>query len=118
MHLPILLAGGVIFAMVAVIIMKAHFVVLAAQSRFRPVVRGIFAVAVLAALGSLVPDVLGLGLGTLRNLVNEDHLLVVILILFVAKFAAVMLSSFAGFSGGYFSPALFLVRQQAVLWRR
>lgn len=108
MHLPILLAGGVIFAMVAVIIMKAHFVVLAAQSRFRPVVRGIFAVAVLAALGSLVPDVLGLGLGTLRNLVNEDHLLVIILILFVAKFAAVMLSSFAGFSGGYFSPALFL----------
>lgn len=107
-HLPLLLLGGVIFALVAISIMKMNFLCIAHQDRLGPVSRGAVVVVLLALLGTALPDVLGLGLDTLKQLIAQDLIVTAVLLLFCFKFVAVLLSVYGGFVGGYFSPALYL----------
>ena len=70
--------------------------------------RGAVVVVLLALLGTALPDVLGLGLDTLKQLIAQDLIVTAVLLLFCFKFVAVLLSVYGGFVGGYFSPALYL----------
>ena len=107
-HLPLLLLAGMVFALVAITFMKLNFLCLAHQDRLSSLSRGLAVVVLLALLGTFLPDVLGIGLGTLKQLINQDFVLTAVLLLFCFKFIAVLLSVYGGFVGGYFSPALYL----------
>ena len=107
-HLPILLLAGIVFALVAILIMKMNFWCIAHQNRLSSLPRGIIVVVMLALLGTFLPEVLGLGLDTLKHIISQDFVLMAVLLLFCFKFLAVLLSVYGGFVGGYFSPALYL----------
>ena len=107
-HLPILLLAGIVFALVAILIMKMNFWCIAHQNRLSSLPRGTIVVVMLALLGTFLPEVLGLGLDTLKHIINQDFVLMAVLLLFCFKFIAVLLSVYGGFVGGYFSPALYL----------
>ena len=107
-HLPILLLAGIVFALVAILIMKMNFWCIAHQNRLSSLPRGTIVVVMLALLGTFLPEVLGLGLDTLKHIISQDFVLMAVLLLFCFKFIAVLLSVYGGFVGGYFSPALYL----------
>ena len=107
-HLPILLLAGIMFALVAILIMKMNFWCIARQNKLSSLPRGTIVVVMLALLGTFLPEVLGLGLDTLKHIINQDFFLKTVLLLFCFKFIAVLLSVYGGFVGGYFSPALYL----------
>ena len=107
-HLPILLLAGIVFALVAILIMKMNFWCITHQNRLSSLPRGTIVVVMLALLGTFLPEVLGLGLDTLKHIISQDFVLMAVLLLFCFKFIAVLLSVYGGFVGGYFSPALYL----------
>ncbi len=107
-HLPTLLLAGIVFALVAILIMKMNFWFIARQNKLSSLPRGTIVVVMLALLGTFLPEVLGLGLDTLKHIINQDFVLMTVLLLFCFKFVALLLSVYGGFVGGYFSPALYL----------
>lgn len=59
-------------------------------------------------IGYFLPQVFGYGYGTISKLLNQEILLTTILLLFVFKIIAFVLTIGSGASGGIFSPALFI----------
>ena len=107
---PVLLLSGLVFGLLAVGLMTAHFVVLRQIGRLAvsPVLVGVSGAVLLAGIGFLVPDVLGLGMDTIVQITAGQFVLTALVVLLIAKFAAIVISSSAGFVGGFFSPALFI----------
>ena len=107
---PVLLLSGLVFGLLAVGLMAAHFFTLRQLSglSLSPVVLGLAGVLLLAGLGFMVPEVLGLGMDTIMQMTAGQFVLSSLVVLLAAKFAAIIISSTTGFVGGFFSPALFL----------
>ena len=107
---PVLLLSGLVFGLLAVGLMAAHFFALHQISRFAvsPVMIGVSGAILLAGIGLLVPDVLGLGMDTLMQMTAGQFTLSGLAVLLIAKFVAIVISSSVGFVGGFFSPALFI----------
>ncbi|MFW6100720.1 MAG: chloride channel protein, partial [Bacteroidota bacterium] len=59
-------------------------------------------------IGYFLPQVFGYGYGTISNLLNEEIVLGTIVLLFVFKIIAFVLTLGSGASGGIFSPSLFI----------
>lgn len=59
-------------------------------------------------LSQTLPEVLGLGIGVINNLLSNVETMEVLFILLLAKLSAVILSATIGFSGGFVGPALFV----------
>lgn len=103
-----MLAAGAVFGAVAILFMVAlrHGARLAALLGLSPAAA--LAVAALGAglAGGLVPEAMGLGGQTLRDLIAGNHTLMQDLVILIAK---ILLTAFCigmGFFGGVFSPAL------------
>jgi len=77
---------------------------------FKPVLGGL----ILGAIGLFLPHVFGIGYGTVSNIVNQHlghqglGLLGFLLLLSLAKIAALSLTLGSGGSGGVFAPSLFI----------
>src|SRR6056297_61259 len=59
-------------------------------------------------IGYFLPQVFGYGYGTISQLLNQEILLTTVLLLFVFKILAFVLTIGSGASGGIFSPSLFI----------
>lgn len=70
----------------------------------KPAVGGLF----LGLLGYLVPDILGIGFGTIHAALTGQTALVLLCLLIFAKILATSLTLGSGASGGVFAPALFI----------
>ena len=66
----------------------------------------LIAIIGLSIIGTLYPEVMGLGTAAIVNLTNTDGLFIVAVAILIAKIIATALSLGFGFFGGVFSPAL------------
>ena len=73
-------------------------------SHFKPALGGLM----VGVIGYFLPQVFGYGYGTISNLLNHEVVFTTILLLFVFKIVAFVLTIGSGASGGIFSPALFI----------
>ena len=103
-HLPILLLAGIVFALVAILIMKMNFWCIARQNRLSSLPRGTPVVVMLALLGTFLPEVLGLGLDTLKHIINQDFVLMAVLLLFLLQVYCGFVICLWRVCGGIFFP--------------
>jgi CIC family chloride channel protein len=73
-------------------------------SHLKPALGGLM----VGVIGYFLPQVFGYGYGTISNLLNHEVVFTTILLLFVFKIVAFVLTIGSGASGGIFSPALFI----------
>ena len=66
------------------------------------------AIFILSTIGSLLPEVMGLGTGVIALTVSGQYTLIMLVLLFFGKLVTTTISLSFGFFGGVFSPALFL----------
>jgi len=71
---------------------------------FKPALGGLL----VGVIGYFLPQVFGYGYGTISQLLNQEILLTTVLLLFVFKILAFVLTIGSGASGGIFSPSLFI----------
>jgi len=101
---------GVVSAVVAIIYMRAIFLVESTVESsklpvwFQPVCGGLL----IGAIAVFLPQILGVGYLATDAALRAEFGLQLLLILIVAKIAAVAISIGFGFGGGVFSPSLFL----------
>jgi chloride channel protein, CIC family len=103
---PTLLASGLFFCL----FMKLLFASgkLAANSGLSPLPLGLLAAVSCGAVAMFVPEVLGLGVGTVNEILENGYLIGFLLVLLVLKLIVTSLSIGFGLFGGVFSPALFI----------
>lgn len=103
---------GLLSALVAVIYMRSILWASAEAGRLgmRPIFRIPIAGLLLGIVGLWVPEILGIGLDTLRVLFSEDNPYAAghLALLLVLKIAATAWCLGMGFAGGVFSPALLI----------
>ncbi len=73
-------------------------------AHFKPALGGLM----VGVIGYFLPQVFGYGYDTISNLLNQEVVLTTILLLFVFKIVAFVLTIGSGASGGIFSPSLFI----------
>ena len=107
---PTLLASGLFFGLIAILFMKLLFASgkLAAISGLSPLPLGLSAAVLCGAVAMFVPEVLGLGVGTVNVILENGYLIGFLLVLLVLKLIVTSLSIGFGLFGGVFSPALFI----------
>ena len=107
---PTLLASGLFFGLIAILFMKMLFASgkLAASSGLSPLPLGLSAAVLCGAVAMFVPEVLGLGVGTVNVILENGYLIGFLLVLLVLKLIVTSLSIGFGLFGGVFSPALFI----------
>ena len=71
---------------------------------FKPALGGLM----VGVIGYFLPQVFGYGYGTISQMLNQEVVLITVLLLFVFKIIAFVLTIGSGASGGIFSPALFI----------
>ena len=107
---PTLLASGLFFGLIAILFMRLLFASgkLAAISGLSPLPLGLSAAVLCGAVAMFVPEVLGLGVGTVNVILENGYLIGFLLVLLVLKLIVTSLSIGFGLFGGVFSPALFI----------
>lgn len=107
---PAFLLLGVVCAVVAIAFMRSIFLVdgLVARSRIPVWLRPMLGGLVIGLIGLEVPEVLGVGYLPTDAALHGEFVLTTLVVLLVAKIAAVAVTLGSGFGGGVFSPALFL----------
>ena len=107
---PILLASGLFFGLIAILFMKLLFAggKMAAGTGLSPLPLGLLAAVLCGAVGMFVPEVLGLGVGTVNAILENGYFVGFLLVLLVLKLIVTSLSIGFGLFGGVFSPALFI----------
>jgi CIC family chloride channel protein len=110
LELPAFVLLGLVCAAVAVLFMRSIDLAqrAAEASRLPPWSRPMVGGLLVGAIALFYPEVLGVGYGTTDAALKETLTLTLVLSLVVAKMVAVAISLGAGFSGGVFSPSLFL----------
>ena len=109
-QVPALLIGGLIFSLIAVFLMKSTLGGLAyiGKSNLSVFSKGCIAVFALGMLGISVPETSGIGMAGLSNILAGKYEVTALIILFCAKFLAILISICFGFVGGFVSPALII----------
>jgi len=108
--LPVALLAGPVFGIIAVLYMMAirRSAQIAGKSGRSPVTLLFFATVVTGLVGMVLPEILGLGTGTVLDMLNLQLALTLLLIILVAKTVMTALCVGFGLFGGLFSPALFV----------
>ena len=100
--------AGPVFGIVAIIFMNSLIFFNKVSVKFFSSVLLRYAIAIIAlsAIGHFVPEVMGLGTGTVLGAVSGEYVLYFALIILIGKILATSVSLGFGFFGGVFSPAL------------
>ena len=100
--------AGPLFGLVAIIFMNSliFFNKLSVKFFSNVFLRYAIAIIALSAIGHFVPEVMGLGTGTVLGAVSGEYVLYFALIILIGKILATSISLGLGFFGGVFSPAL------------
>ncbi len=100
--------AGPLFGLVAIIFMNSLIFFNKLSVKFFSNVFLRYAIAIIAvsAIGHFVPEVMGLGTGTVLGAVSGEYVLYFALIILIGKIVATSVSLGFGFFGGVFSPAL------------
>ena len=100
--------AGPVFGLVAIIFMNSliFFNKLSVKFFSNVFLRYAIAIIALSAIGHFVPEVMGLGTGTVLGAVSGEYVLYFALIILIGKILATSISLGLGFFGGVFSPAL------------
>ena len=100
--------AGPVFGIVAIIFMNSliFFNKLSVKFFSNVFLRYAIAIIALSAIGHFVPEVMGLGTGTVLGAVSGEYVLYFALIILIGKILATSVSLGFGFFGGVFSPAL------------
>ncbi len=100
--------AGPLFGLVAIIFMNSliFFNKLSVKFFSNVFLRYAIAIIALSAIGHFVPEVMGLGTGTVLGAVSGEYVLYFALIILIGKILATSVSLGFGFFGGVFSPAL------------
>ena len=100
--------AGPVFGLVAIIFMNSliFFNKLSVKFLSNVFLRYAIAIIALSAIGHFVPEVMGLGTGTVLGAVSGEYVLYFALIILIGKIIATSVSLGFGFFGGVFSPAL------------
>ena len=107
---PGLLVSGLFFGIVAVIVIRLQINVSkwVGRSGLTDWQLGGIAVAICSCVGFFVPEALGLGPSTVRDMLSLEFGLVALTIFLVAKIILTAASTCLGYSLGIFSPSLFI----------
>ena len=107
---PTLLASGLFFGLVAILFMRLLFAggKLAVRTGLTPLPLGLLAAVICGAVAMFVPEVLGLGVGTVNEILDDGYLIGFLITLLILKLLVTSLSIGFGLFGGIFSPALFI----------
>lgn len=107
---PTLLASGLFFGLVAILFMRLLFAggKLAVRTGLAPLPLGLLAAVICGAVAMFVPEVLGLGVGTVNEILDDGYLIGFLVTLLILKLLVTSLSIGFGLFGGIFSPALFI----------
>ena len=102
------LFSGPLFGAVAIVYMNSlfYFASLAKKIKAPEVYRILIGILVLSCIGSLLPDVMGLGTYTIKSIFGADYGLMMLIFILITKIIATSVSLNFGFFGGVFSPAL------------
>ena len=100
--------AGPLFGVVAIIFMNTLIFFNKLSVKFFPNVflKYTIAIVVLSAIGHFVPEVMGLGTGTVLDAVSGEFVLYFAIIILLGKIIATSISLGFGFFGGVFSPAI------------
>jgi CIC family chloride channel protein len=108
--LPVALVTGPLFGVVAVLYMMAirRSALIAGSSGRSPAQLLLIAAVLTGLVGMVLPEVLGLGTGTVLDMLSMKIALTMLLIILIAKTVMTALCVGFGLFGGLFSPALFV----------
>lgn len=109
-QVPSLLAGGLLFSLIAVLIMKSTLNGIAAVNKLNLHVihTGMIAILGLGVLGIFVPETIGIGMKPLLGILSGEYASSALILLFITKIIAILISICFGFVGGFVSPALII----------
>ena len=107
--LPIVLGLGASAAVLAIVFMRSLLMTAAwAKARNNDLAMLLLAATLMAVIGMLVPEAIGLGTQSVNDLLAGEKLLGEAVLMLFAKLLATVVCIGMGLFGGVFSPALFL----------
>ena len=108
--IPILIIASPIIAVAAIVYMEAlrRSVVIAKGTGWSAERLVITAATICGLVGIWIPEILGLGIGTINAMLDGVYQLPALILLLIAKIAMTALCIGFGLFGGVFSPALFV----------
>jgi CIC family chloride channel protein len=107
--LPVVLGLGACAALLAIVFMRSLLMTAAwAKARNNDLAMVLLAATVMAIIGMLVPEAVGLGTQSVNDLLAGDKLVGQAALMLLAKLVATVVCIGLGLVGGVFSPALFL----------
>ena len=100
--------AGPIFGLTAILYMKSllYFGKIAASKNLKTIHKYVFCIISLSIIGHFVPEVMGLGTGTVIGTLETNYTLLILIIILFGKILATSISLNFGFFGGVFSPAI------------
>ena len=109
-HLPFFIITGLITGLVSIIYMKGltHKRFFPDISKINPIVQPAVAGLICGIFSCFVPEVIGIGTETIRDLVSGKLSLEFVILLLVLKMMLTIICLRLGLIGGVFAPALFL----------
>jgi len=108
--IPELIVASPFIAIAAILYMQAlrSSASFAAKSGWSPQRLIMTAATICGAIGIFLPEILGLGIGTINSMLAGNYSLLMLVLLLFAKIAMTALCVGFGLFGGVFSPALFI----------
>lgn len=108
--IPVLIIASPIIAVAAIVYMEAlrRSVVIAKDTGWSAERLVITAATICGLVGIWIPEILGLGIGTINAMLDGVYQLPALILLLIAKIAMTALCIGFGLFGGVFSPALFV----------
>jgi CIC family chloride channel protein len=104
------LLSGPVYGVIAIFYMRSllFFAKLSKKMSAKPFYNTFIGVLILSIVGSLFPEVMGLGTQTVQNIFEVQYGLGILLLILFGKIVATSISLNFGFFGGVFSPALLI----------
>ena len=108
--LPLLLVSGIVCSLIAILYMYAirKTQSMGANSKYSFNQLLFFSAIVCGAIGTFIPEALGLGLDEINQIINQEFSLSFLFALLAVKILLTALCLGLGFFGGVFGPALFV----------
>ena len=108
--LPLLLVSGIVCSLIAILYMYAirKTQSMGANSKYSFNQLLFFSAIVCCAIGTFIPEALGLGLDEINQIINQEYSLSILFALLAVKILLTALCLGLGFYGGVFGPALFV----------